>query len=107
MLLRSSRRFCTRFFATRRSHEAPSSSAISNLETEDPLNPVAANPSLHLVRSFLRLANLPNSVLSRYEAALWRQVRQTLVILDALERASHGGRFRMLDNKRRLLSDMS
>ena len=72
-------------------HEAPSSSAISNLETEDPLNPVAANPSLDLVRSFLRLANLPNSVLDsrRYEAALWRQVRQTLVILDALERASH------------------
>jgi hypothetical protein len=37
----------------------------------------------------LRLANLPNFALdrlSRYEATLWRQVRQTLFALDALDR---------------------
>jgi len=37
----------------------------------------------------LRLANLPNFALdrlSRYEATLWRQVRQTLLALDALDR---------------------
>ena len=37
----------------------------------------------------LRLANLPNFALdrlSRYEAILWRQVRQILLALDALDR---------------------
>jgi hypothetical protein len=37
----------------------------------------------------LRLANLPNFALdrlSRYEATLWRQARQTLFALDALDR---------------------
>jgi hypothetical protein len=40
-------------------------------------------------RCFLRLANLPNYALdrlSRYEAMLWRQVRQILFALDALDR---------------------
>ncbi len=40
-------------------------------------------------RCFLRLANLPNFALdrlSRYEATLWRQLRQTLLALDALDR---------------------
>jgi hypothetical protein len=48
-----------------------------------------ANLSPDLARSFLLLANLPNSLLdrlSRYEAALWRQLRQTLITLDALDR---------------------
>ena len=38
-------------------------------------------------RRFLRLADLDNGVferLGRYEAALWRQVRQTLFTLEAL-----------------------
>jgi hypothetical protein len=38
---------------------------------------------------FLRLANRPDYVLdrlSRYEAILWRQVRQILIALDALDR---------------------
>jgi hypothetical protein len=38
---------------------------------------------------FLRLSNLPNYTLdrlSRYEATLWRQVAQTVVALDALDR---------------------
>jgi hypothetical protein len=39
--------------------------------------------------SFLRLANLDNDIvdrLSRYEAALWRQLAQTLFTLQALKR---------------------
>jgi hypothetical protein len=47
------------------------------------------NPSVELARCFLRLANLPNFALdrlSRYEGILWRQVGQTLLALDALDR---------------------
>jgi hypothetical protein len=47
------------------------------------------DPAIDLARCFLRLANLPNYALdrlSRYEANLWRQVRQTLLALDALDR---------------------
>jgi hypothetical protein len=47
------------------------------------------NLSRDLANSFLRLADLPNGALdrlSRYEAVLWRQVRQTLVSLNALDR---------------------
>jgi hypothetical protein len=42
-----------------------------------------------IARSFLRLVRLEDGVfdrLSRYEAALWRQVGQTLFTLDSLER---------------------
>ena len=53
----------------------------------------SVEPDVHhtveLARCFLRLANLPNYALdrlSRYEATLWRQVRQTLLALDALDR---------------------
>jgi hypothetical protein len=45
--------------------------------------------TVEFARCFLRLANLPNYALdrlSRYEATLWRQVRQTLLALDALDR---------------------
>jgi hypothetical protein len=45
------------------------------------------DPSLDVARRFLRLADLNNGVferLGRYEAALWRQVRQTLFTLEAL-----------------------
>jgi hypothetical protein len=55
------------------------------LETADPV----ADPSRHLARCFLGLANLPNYALdrlSRYEQTLWRQVAQILVALDALDR---------------------
>jgi hypothetical protein len=54
---------------------------------------LTVEPDVHhtveLARCFLRLANLPNFALdrlSRYEATLWRQVRQTLFALDALDR---------------------
>ena len=55
--------------------------------------PNSVERSLHynveFARCYLRLANLHNFALdrlSRYEATLWRQVRQTLLSLDALDR---------------------
>jgi hypothetical protein len=52
--------------------------------------PNALRPSnAEFARCFLRLANLPDYALdrlSRYEAILWRQVRQILIALDALDR---------------------
>jgi hypothetical protein len=63
-------------------HETPAP-ATSELETAGSCNAsevvLTANRSVELARSFLRLANLPNCALdrlSRYEAALWRQVGQ-------------------------------
>jgi hypothetical protein len=57
------------------------------------------DPTVEFARCFLRLANLPNFAvdrLSRYEATLWRQARQTLFALDALgRRKPQGGRFRI------------
>jgi hypothetical protein len=49
----------------------------------------AVGPTVELTRCFLRLTNLPNFALdrlSRYEATLWRQARQILIALDALDR---------------------
>jgi hypothetical protein len=37
----------------------------------------------------LRLANLPDFVLDRFEATLWRQAGQILSALDALDRRAH------------------
>jgi hypothetical protein len=48
-----------------------------------------ANQSRDIAISFLRLANLDNDIvdrLSRYEAALWRQLVQALFTLQALKR---------------------
>ena len=59
------------------------------------------DPNAELARCFLRLANLPNYALdrlSRYEAALWRQGRQILLALDALDRRkplARRGRFHL------------
>jgi hypothetical protein len=85
-------------------HEAPATSATNELDTAG----LAANPSVDLARSFLRLASLPNCALdrlSRYEAALWRQVGQTILTLEALDRRKpqeRGGPFaRLLDNEKR------
>jgi hypothetical protein len=49
----------------------------------------SADPSADLASCFLGLANLPSHALdrlSRYEAILWRQARQTVIALDALGR---------------------
>jgi hypothetical protein len=88
-------------------HEAPALFVADELKTADPCNTIAAaglaaNPPVDLSRSFLRLANLPNCALdrlSRYEAALWRQVAQTLTTLDTLDRRKpqeRGGPFRLV-----------
>jgi hypothetical protein len=73
--------------------DVPLLSAAGEPETADPskmrVAVLTANRSVELAGSFLRLANLSNCALdrlSRYEAALWRQVGQTLVTLDALDR---------------------
>jgi hypothetical protein len=71
-------------------------SSVSALEP-----PARPGPNAELARGFLGLANLPNHALdrlSRYEATLWRQARQTLIALDALDRRKpqdRGRRFRI------------
>jgi hypothetical protein len=72
----------------------PAAAGITNASEEVVnLGPRPVDPDVpHTVafaRCFLRLANLPNFALdrlSRYEATLWRQLRQTLLALDALDR---------------------
>ncbi len=62
--------------------ELPGSSMSSHVET-------ATRHTVDFARCFLRLSNLPNYALdrlSRYEATLWRQVAQTLLALDGLDR---------------------
>ena len=64
--------------------------AASALPQSDP-NYLAASASVttDLAHCFLRLANLPSFALDRlgrYEVALWRQVDQTLIALDGLDR---------------------
>ena len=64
----------------------------------DALEPVVPpGPNAELARCFLHLANLPSHALdrlSRYEATLWRQVRQILIALDALDRDKPRDRWR-------------
>jgi hypothetical protein len=64
----------------------------------DALEPVVPpGPNTHLARCFLHLANLPSHALdrlSRYEATLWRQLRQNLIALDALDRHKPRDRWR-------------
>jgi hypothetical protein len=73
-------------------HRNPASRDYTNATEGVPeLNPVgpALDPTVELTRCFLRLANLPNFALdrlSRYEATLCRQARQTLLALGALDR---------------------
>jgi hypothetical protein len=59
---------------------------------------------LDVARRFLRLADLDNGVferLGRYEAALWRQVRQTLFTLEALRwRTANSRKWQMQHSRR-------
>jgi hypothetical protein len=81
------------------SHEAATDhrNALPNCEVQ-----------LALARRFLRLADLDNGVferLGRYEAALWRQVRQTLFTLEALRwRTSNPRNWRTQHSWRRTMS---
>jgi hypothetical protein len=70
------------------SHDIPN--ATKAVPSSEP-NPIgsATDPAVEFAYCFMRLANLPNFALdrlSRYEAILWRQVRQILLALDALDR---------------------
>lgn len=64
---------------------------VSGANGEQQLHPGgsrAASASRDIALSFLRLANLDSEIadrLSRYEAALWRQLAQTLFALQALK----------------------
>jgi hypothetical protein len=67
--------------------------SITNATNVSSSGPKSVEPALdttvELARCFLRLANLPNFALdrlSRYEAMPWRQIRQILFALDALDR---------------------
>ena len=71
-------------------HGDPASREFTNAtEGVAELNPIGPARDNELTRCFLRLANLPNFALdrlSRYEATLWRQSRQILLALNALDR---------------------
>ena len=64
--------------------------AASTLPKSDPVNVgPTSGAATDLAHCFLRLADLPSFVLdrlSRYELMLWRQVDQTLIALDELNR---------------------
>jgi hypothetical protein len=69
----------------------PGRQSTGGRSDEDGSEDCDARPTSHfeldVARRFLRLADLDNGVferLGRYEAALWRQVRQTLFTLEAL-----------------------
>jgi len=65
--------------------------------------PSGSEPGRHeLARAFLRLADLDSGIferLGRYEAALWRQVRQTIATLQHLHWAIPGGRYRRTQDR--------
>src|SRR4029079_19715489 len=63
-----------------------------------------------LARFFLRLADLDNGIferLGRYEAALWRQVRQTIFTLQHLQWRAPAGRYRRTLDRWQLGSGIS
>lgn len=76
--------------------------ALSKLPSEgceviDIFQSELASSQSELARRFLGLADLDNGIferLGRYEAALWRQVRQTIFTLQHLQWRSPGGRYR-------------
>jgi hypothetical protein len=68
------------------SRDSANTTAVPNSEPNS-MGP-DVDSGVELTRCFLRLANLPNFALdrlSRYEATLWRQSRQILLALDALD----------------------
>ena len=78
------------------------SQSVANLTQTSPTSTPALTggqvaSDVELARCFVRLCNLPNYVLdrlSRYEAALWRQVAQILFALDNLDRRKPQERMR-------------
>jgi hypothetical protein len=87
------------------SRDSANTTAVPNSEP-NPIGP-ALNTAVELSRCFLRLANLSNFALdrlSRYEATLWRQARQILLALDALDRRKPQERTRLGVDDRPALS---
>ena len=91
-------KLCTHFLASPPlksvEHPAPllATADPETIHDPGPAGPIRT-PSVGLARCFLRLADLPSFALdrlNRYEAALWRQVAQTLFALDALDRCKPG-----------------
>jgi hypothetical protein len=77
-------------------HQIEGLTSDSEKVCEAPPNTLTSS-SLNVARCFLRLANLPNFALdrlSRYEAALLRQLAQVLFALDSLDRCKPGERRR-------------
>ena len=71
------------------SGDAPSLSAVSDIETLSEPGMKSDATAVEFARCFLRLANLPNFALdrlSRYEATLWRQAGRILHTLEILDR---------------------
>jgi hypothetical protein len=71
------------------SHNDHSPFAGDPYDEPDPSSETSVNPSRGLTHCFMRLANLDNGAferLGRYEAALWRQIVQTLFVLQPLRR---------------------
>jgi len=69
--------------------DAPSVSAVSNIEMLSDTGMKADATAVEFARCFLRLANLPNFALdrlNRYEATLWRQGGRILHALERLDR---------------------
>ena len=76
---------------------APSKLPGEGCEVIDIFQSGQASSQSELARRFLGLADLDNGIfarLGRYEAALWRQVRQTIFTLQHLQWRSPGGRYR-------------
>jgi hypothetical protein len=91
--------------------DAPSQGITNESDTMPGSGPKSVEPAVvptaELARCFLRLANLPNYALdrlSRYEITLWRQARQILFALDALDRRKPQDRRRhfRVDSRRAL-----
>ena len=71
------------------SDDAPSVSAVSNIELLSDTGMKSDATAVEFARCFLRLANLPNFALdrlSRYEATLWRQASRIVHALERLDR---------------------
>jgi hypothetical protein len=68
------------------------------LETDSASPVMSADQFDDITHSFVRLSDLPTyplDRLSRYEGTLWRQARQTLIVLQCLDRRRSWGRPRM------------
>jgi hypothetical protein len=67
-----------------------------------PSSPSMGDPFDNVTRSYIRLTNLSNHPLdrlSRYECTLWRQARQTIFSLQALNRSRPMERRRLRDSR--------